>query len=306
MEKIKKTVIFSGYTCNNACVFCLNTEKRQMPDRSTKQIIQEMVDARSRGRTYLELIGGEATIRPDIIRLIKTAKELGFATIAMATNGRMLSYKKFAEKLIKSGITDIIFSIHGYDAKSHDQLTQVQGSFEQLSEGLKNVRQMSDVRICSNTTIVKQNYRSISKIGKFILDNGIRISEFIFADPTHGGVYNHFKELMPKISEAAPYIRKCLDLAKGRDDILHWHIRYIPLCYFQEYEDRVSELDEKKTFTTEHLAPDFYNFDVENSRVGNNRIKPAKCKKCKAYNICEGIWKEYICNYGDEELNPII
>ena len=306
MSKIKKTVIFSGYACNNACIFCLNTEKRQIADRSTNQIMQEMVNSRSRGRTYLELIGGEVTIRPDIIKLIKTAKELRFETIAIATNGRMLSYKKFAKKLIMAGITDIIFSIHGHDSGLHDKLTQVQGSFEQLLEGLKNVKQMSDVRICSNTTIVKQNYRSISRIGKFILDNDIKISEFIFADPTQGGVYNRFKELMPKISVAAPYIRKCLDLAKGRDDILHWHIRYVPLCYFNKYEDQVSELYEKKMFTTEHLAPDFNNFDVENSRVGANRIKPAKCKKCKAYNVCEGIWKEYIDNYGDEELNPII
>jgi len=26
---------------------------------------------------------------------------------------------------------------------------------------------------------------------------------------------------------------------------------------------------------------------------------------CKLYNTCEGIWKEYLKNYGDKELKPI-
>lgn len=307
MEKIKKTVIFSGYGCNNACRFCINNDaRRQLPNKNTTQILQEMADARRRGRTYLELIGGELTIRPDIFILIKTARDLGFEVIAMATNGRMLSYGNFAQKLADAGLTDIIFSIHGYDSQTHDNLTKVSGSFKQLLKGLENIRALGKMRICSNTTIVKQNYRFLAKIGKLILEYGIKVSEFIFADPTSGGVHENFNELMPRISQAAPYIHKCLDLAKGREDIRHWHIRYVPVCYFIGYEEQISEIYEKRTFTTEHIAPDFKNFDVENSREGVNRIKPEKCKDCRHYGICEGIWTEYVKNYGDEELKPVM
>ncbi|MDI6606497.1 MAG: radical SAM protein, partial [Candidatus Omnitrophota bacterium] len=259
-------------------------------------------DARKRDKTYLEFIGGEVTIRPDTAYLIRFAKKLGFNFIAIATNGRMLSYKGSAKELIAAGITDIIFSIHGHNAKLHDSLTRSPGSFKQLMQGLENVKKTGLRRIGSNTTIVKQNYRYLPRIGKLILEKGIRNSEFIFADPSYGGVYNNFTELMPRISEAAPHIHKCLDLINQRDDIAHWHIRYVPLCYFNGYEDRISELYEKKIFHTEHLAPDFQNFDVEGSRVEIGRAKPEKCKACKHYNLCEGIWKEYIRHYGDEEL----
>lgn len=307
MEKIKKTVIFSGYSCNNACVFCINSEKRKNPnDRTTGQIIQEMINARSRGRTYLEIIGGELTIRPDIITLIKSAKKLGFETIAMATNGRMLSYPKFASKLVEAGITDIIFSIHGHNYQVHDSLTRSQGSFKQLMEGLSNIKRLGGINLCSNTTIVRQNYKKLKEIGRLILNEGIKIAEFIFADPTSGGVYNDFKELMPKISEATPYIHECLDLVKDNQQIKHWHVRYVPVCYFLDYQDQISEICEKKIFLTEHIAPDFQNFDVENSREGNNRIKPRKCKDCKYYMDCEGIWREYLNIYGDKELTPVI
>lgn len=303
--KIQKTVIITGYRCNNHCQFCIDADKRKLHDKTSQEIIAEMIDARKRKRTYLELIGGEATVRPDIIYLIKTAKTLGFEFIVMATNGRMLSYQDFAKKLIAAGLTDVIFSIHGHNAKLHDSLTRSPGSFKELLQGLENIKKMGLRRIGSNTTIVKQNYRNLPQIGKMILEKGIRNSEFIFADPTYGGVYNNFLKFMPRISKSAVYIRKCLDLIKGRSDVLHWHIRYVPICYFKGYEDQISEVYERRMFQTEHLAPDYQNFDVENSRVAIARKKPQKCKICKYYDLCEGIWKEYIRHYGTQELTPV-
>ncbi|MFH1712561.1 MAG: hypothetical protein ABH896_00010, partial [Candidatus Jacksonbacteria bacterium] len=102
----------------------------------------------------------------------------------------------------------------------------------------------------------------------------------------------------------APYVRKCLDVGK-KNNIYHWAIRYVPLCHFQDYLDQVSELQEVKTFKTEHLAPDFENFNVEESRQEIGRIRPGKCKKCKLFGQCEGIWKEYLKHYGDKELKPV-
>jgi len=64
--------------------------------------------------------------------------------------------------------------------------------------------------------------------------------------------------------------------------------------------------EEVKTFQTEHLAPDFQNFNVEESRKIIGRAKPEKCQKCKLFNQCEGIWKEYLKHYGDEELTPVL
>ena len=91
INKIKKTVIFAGYTCNNRCIFCINYNKRDIPPPSTKEIKKEIFSAKKRGSTYLELIGGEPTIRQDIIELIEFAKTIGFDTIMIATNGRMLT-----------------------------------------------------------------------------------------------------------------------------------------------------------------------------------------------------------------------
>ncbi|MDD3987817.1 MAG: radical SAM protein [Candidatus Omnitrophota bacterium] len=305
MNKIEKVVIICGYRCNNNCVFCINSGKRHINDKSTTQILREMLDARERGKVYIEFIGGEITIRPDTFMLIKQAKKMGFASVNMATNGRMLSYPDFAKRLVDAGIDELIFSIHGHEPGLHDSLTRVSGSFNELVQGLKNVRKFGLKKVASNTTIVKANYMHLPDIGKFLLGHGVTNSEFIFADPTYGGVHDDFFSLMPRISEAAPFIRKCLALSKNNKSIRHWHIRYVPLCYFRGYLKNISEIHEVENFHTEHLAPDFRNQDVENSRKNISRQKPSQCRGCKLFGLCEGIWKEYLIKYGAGELKNI-
>lgn len=308
MKRIKKTVIMTGYKCNNNCIFCYNIHKRDIPDRPTREILSDIVEAKERGTTYLEIIGGEQTIRSDIIDIIRFAKRIDFETITMTTNGAMFFYKDFVKKIIEGGLNCLVFSIHGHNANLHDSLTRVKGSFNKLLEGLKNVRSLGvGIReIGSNTTIVKQNYKFLFEIGNLLNNLGIRNSEFIFVDPTRGGPYERFHELVPRISEAAPFIIKCLNIGK-ESKIDHWHIRYVPLCYFIDYQEQISELYEHTVFyNTEHLAPDYRNFDVENSRKEVGRIKPKKCSQCKKYDLCEGIWIEYYKRYGDKELKPIL
>lgn len=306
---IKKTVIFAGYSCNNNCRFCINWDKRTIPDRSTAEIKREIAGARKRGSTYLEIIGGEPTIRKDILDLIAFAKKMGFDTIMMATNGRVYAYEKFARDILAAGLNSVVFSIHGHTAKLHDSLTQVPGSFEQLNKGLANIKKIAKelnlkINIGSNTCVVKQNYRYLPQIGKYIQNLEIGNAEFIFVDPNYGAAFRFFDKFVPKISEIAPFVRQCLEIGK-KNKAVHWHIRYVPLCYFQDYLDQISELQETKTFKTEHIAPDFYNPDVEKGRRNVGRMKTEKCLGCKLYDKCEGIWKEYLKHYGDKELKPI-
>ena len=298
-----KTVIMFGYRCNNRCIFCYNDDKRnRFRRRTTNEIKEEILSARSRGTEYLEIIGGEPTIRKDIIKLVKYAKHLGFETVMFASNGRMFYYRDFAERIIDAGISDLVLSIHGHNPQIHDYLTGSPGSFVQLMKGLENLKSLGFDRIGTNTTIVKQNYKHLPQIGRFIYDLGIRNSEFIYIDPTHGAPKHNFSELVPRISEIREYVHNCLDIGKDAD---HWHIRYMPICYVESYLGQISEIHEKVHFHTEHIAPDFINLDVSDSRKRISRQKTDKCNNCKYFNVCEGIWTEYLKHYGDEELRPV-
>ncbi len=306
---IKRTVIFAGYSCNNNCRFCINWDKRNIPDRSTLEIKGEIAGAKKRGSTYLEIIGGEPTIRKDILELVRFAKETGFETIMMSTNGRVYSYKDFAKKILAAGLNSIVFSIHGHNSKLHDFLTQSPGSYDQLRAGMRNVKMAakelgSKISIGSNTCIVKQNYRYLPQVGKYIQGLGVDNAEFIFVDPNYGAAFKFFDEFVPKISQVAPYAHKCLAIGK-KSKASHWHIRYVPLCHFRDYLDQISEIQESKTFKTEHIAPDFYDPDAAEGRKNIGRAKTERCAGCRLYDRCEGIWKEYLKHYGDKELKPV-
>lgn len=309
-EVIRKTVIITGYACNNRCRFCMEYNKRSVfRERTTAEIKREMQLAKRRGSNYIELIGGEFTIRPDAVTLLSYAKDLGFETIMIATNGRLFSYPDRARKFIESGLNSLVFSIHGHTAELHDFLTQAKGSYDQLRAGVANAMQLSkelgiEMQFGANTTVVKPNYKFLPEIGEYIRSLGIGNTEFIFVDSNEGGAYDNFDELVPTFSESAPYINKCLEIG-DRDSLGHWHIRYVPLCIFIEHLDRISEIHEGTTFKTEHLAPDFIDYDIEIGRKTSGRVKPKRCSECVLNYLCEGIWPEYVKRYGDQELRPV-
>ena len=302
--KIKKTVIVLGYGCNNKCLFCCMEDRRKyVKQKDIKEVKNDILMAKKEGTTYLEFVGGEPTIRKDIVEIVKFANKVGFDTIMFTTNGRMLSNKEFTKKILNSGVNHIVFSIHGHNSKLHDSLTRVPGSFEQLISGINNLKELGFTNIGSNTTIVKQNYKNLLDIAKLIFDLGITNSEFIFVDPTHGPPKNKFHEIVPSYEEVSPVANKVLGFAK-KNNISHWKVRYCPLCFIDEqFHDMVSESQEVESFHTEHIAPDFVNKDVEKSRGEIGRMKLEKCRECKYANKCEGYWKEYVENYQVEKMN---
>ncbi len=312
-KPIKKTVVFIGYDCNNNCRFCMEQNVRREASQKKEEVMAEMLKAKSRGSDYLEIIGGEATIRPDFLDIVRFARKLKFQTVMIATNGRMFSYKKKAYEAIEAGLNSVVFSIHGHNAKIHDYLTRVPGSFNQLQQGIKNIKVVTKelgvkIHIGTNTTIVKQNYKHLPKIGKLIKSFGIKNSEFIFVDCNEGGAYNNFFDLVPRISDAAPYIHKCLDLYNPKDERSNWDIRYVPLCYFTDYLGQVSELREKKIFKTDQVGRGAIggSYDYQEKRKNFYRVKPEKCAKCILYQYCEGVWRFYYKKYGGKELKPVL
>ena len=302
--RTQKLVLFTGFSCSSHCHFCIDLNKRDLPDKSTRQIVGEMVAAKAAGVEYLEMIGGESTIRRDFIPLVRVARKLGFKDVVVVTNGRMFASPEFAKATVAAGVTDLVFSIHGPDAKLHDELTYVPGAFDELIRGVANVRGAGLERIFGNCTVVKQNMKRLPEIAALFLKLGIHHVEFIFVDPTYGGAYTNFSGLVPRISEAAPYMREALDVGR-RGGTRDFVARYVPLCHFTDYLDQVSEIREVATFRTRHWAPDFKNEDVGAGRVIAGREKTAKCAGCSLYDRCEGIWKEYVRRYDDSELVPV-
>ena len=299
-----KASIVLGYECNCSCTFCYPEYKRKEGIRSnpTIEVMKQLKEGRRNGATMVDFLGGEPTIRKDLTSIVAFAKQIGYDEISITTNGKMLSYREYAEKLVDAGLNHVIFSIHGI-GRIHDELTRVDGSFEQLRQAMQNIRSIDKKTfIATNTVMTRQNAPELLNIAIFNTENGVNCQDFIFPHPRGGSWYN-FEETVPTLTEIEKYVEKLLSFSKkNRVNIA---VRYLPVCYLFGMER--THLSELRTSLKElHLGPEFADKDVKTNRIANGKVKGPQCVSCLKNDICEGIWKEYAFKRGVEELRPIV
>jgi len=279
---MKDSKIVVGYGCNNRCSFCMD-RLNVLLDRTTEEIYAEI----DKAGKHVNFLGGEITIRKDCFDIIRYAAKERIVNIT--TNGRMLAYPGFCQKLIDCQVGSIIVSIHG-DEKTHDKLTGVKGSYKQTMEGIANLKSLGFENIGSNTTICSENYSQLPKIAQMLVANGIERSEFIYC-------YNDDLTFVPKVTHALPYIMKSLEIHSKLK------IQNVPIpCLFADvYErlgvagtDEISNLSDTKKSVRYRKAEEHKDI---------RRIKPSICDECRA--DCLGVWQRYIDRFGDGEMAPI-
>jgi MoaA/NifB/PqqE/SkfB family radical SAM enzyme len=125
--------------CNLRCKHCYSSatdspHQQELTTAEAKRVISEVAAS---GTRLITFDGGEPLMRPDIYELISYAKESGLHPM-LGTNGTLLSTEAI-DKLKKAGIGPIAISIHGPDAKSHDDFSGREGSWERSMAGIRNV-----------------------------------------------------------------------------------------------------------------------------------------------------------------------
>lgn len=293
----KRADIKLGYLCNNNCWFCVVADKRQQGNKNTKQIKKELKEAKKRCNEVV-FTGGEATIRQDILKLVHYAKTIGFKTIQIQTNGRMLSYLPFCKDLIKAGANEFSPAIHGHTPKLHDSLTRSKGSFKQTMQGIKNLKKLKQP-ITTNTVVTKQNYEYLPQIARMLVSLGVDQFQFAFVH-ANGNAWKNFESIVPKMSSAAPYIHKGLDI--GIKAKISCMAEAMPYCMMKGYEKYISENYIPLTELWELNRKDL---DFLKTKKTLGKIKFKQCEGCKYNQICEGPWKEYPERMGTQEFRAV-
>jgi pyruvate-formate lyase-activating enzyme len=127
-----------SFKCNNRCAFCLDAGLMMLVDFLPVALAKEQIDAgRQDGATRLILSGGEASIHPDFIELVRHGKQQGYERVQTITNGRMFSYPRFLRQAVAAGLGEITFSLHSHRARIHDTISGVKGAFEQAFGALR-------------------------------------------------------------------------------------------------------------------------------------------------------------------------
>jgi len=289
-------IVTTGYSCNNNCLFCYINSNRSC-DKTSAQIKRELDNAKKLGINSVHFDGGEPTIRKDILQLIGYAKRSGFKKVTLVSNGRMLVYPDFSEKLANSGLTILLISLHGHNAYIHDYLTRVQGSFSQLTRGIKIFKKKNKTVVLGiNVVINKFNYRFLSEIVKFSGNLGINWLNFIYICPIGKAFVN--KEIIPRYRDITPFVEAAIDQNK------HYNIslQNIPFCLIKEGTKRILNEARWKGKSLVKL-PGESKIKLKDKLDGMKEYI-SSCNSCMHQNECGGIWKNYLKVYGyDEFLN---
>ncbi len=218
--------------CNNNCIFCLDSETQNSSNVPASAIMAEIRAGRENGATRLILSGGEATLHPDYIEILRFASTLGYRRIQTVSNGRMFAYTDFLEKAVGAGLQEITFSMHGDTPGLHDAQTRVPGSFAQALAGLINAR--SDPRLIVNVDIVinQFNYRHIRRIMDFFIRLGIHEFDLLHVTP-FGEAWANRESVFYDPAEGVTHLASAFELA-DRPDLYVWTNRF-PASYLTAF-----------------------------------------------------------------------
>jgi AdoMet-dependent heme synthase len=158
----------STIKCNLTCAHCrrLESNEAQPSDLSTAQA-QGMIDQLAglgQGQPMMPILvfsGGEPLCREDTFELVRYACDRQIVP-ALATNGTLID-TACARTIAESGIARVSISLDGACARTHDQMRQLEGSFDQALEGIGHLRE-NKVPFQINMTLTKHNCGELEAI----------------------------------------------------------------------------------------------------------------------------------------------
>jgi radical SAM protein with 4Fe4S-binding SPASM domain len=123
--------------CNHACAHCYQIQglKGELSLDQVKAVIDDMAAA---GVLTLNVSGGEATLRPDLLDILRHARARGFA-VRLYTNAFLVD-DALADALAAVGLHEVHVSLYSTVAAEHDAVTRVPNSWERTVRGVKALR----------------------------------------------------------------------------------------------------------------------------------------------------------------------
>jgi SynChlorMet cassette radical SAM/SPASM protein ScmF len=128
--------------CNLACRHCwlapgFDPNGDKFPFLSVELFETAIREARPLGLSSVKLTGGEPLLHPKIFTLLEIVRRENLA-LSIETNGLLCS-REIAAEISKSPIRRVSVSIDGADAKTHEWIRGVPGSFEKAKEAVRNL-----------------------------------------------------------------------------------------------------------------------------------------------------------------------
>lgn len=183
--------------CNFKCIHCYENAGKKADDELTTDEIIEGIDKLSKlGVASIAFSGGEPTVHPGIIDLIKHASEDGMY-VSMATNGFKTAKIERAKEFADAGLEFVQISLDGLNPETHDKFRGVPNSWNRAVQSIKNFLELG-VFVEVSTTVTQENYDEIPRMIDFMRELGVEWFMLYNFIPTGSGSEVRELDLTPK------------------------------------------------------------------------------------------------------------
>lgn len=260
-------------------------------------VLLEKVRKEVKNHDSINFTGGEPTVHSDIIKLVKEAEKQGYKKITLSTNGRMFADKRFAAKMIDSGLKSVALTLHG-EEKVHDQVTGRTGSFREALEGICNLRKCG-ASIHFRLVLMKNNKNSlpllVKRLGDLNTVTSVGIQELLLRKDT---VKSNAKKVALSFKEKKQFFLK--NLFSLSSNIPSMIIGFFPRCTLPvQLPPNVSHLPKMQKEKN-------WDFKGLSNTSPMESVKIASCSKCPFSRRCSGFNKEDMGLFGEKNAEEMI
>jgi len=307
MEPKTQVEIQLGHMCNNRCVFCVSGQEtalgRARPlDRDP--ILAEIRAAYAAGHRKITLLGGEPTLQPAFLDVVRETVQLGFEEIVIFTNGVKTARAAFVDEILATGGNFTFrFSLQGATEEAHERTTRKDGSFARLVQSMRHVHERGQ-KLTVNMCVVQSNYESVDAFPELILPVGATQLHLDMVRPLDAGVRSEaeFASMIPRYSLMVPALERMVQGFPRGFDV---NIGNLPYCIAPQLGHFIHH-DGEKTMTIavdgdKKLSKPWDKYLVKRRDKG----KPESCKTCVFDGRCSGVYEKYREMYGDSEFVPV-
>ncbi len=183
LQDLDRITAFITHRCNLGCEYCNgphltlkqgNTaQKKQMlqNDLTITQFEHLLQQAQTNFIKHIHFTGGEATLNPDLPKLIEIATAFGILS-SLTTNG--IANSDLYRELIDKGLTEIRISIDSYSEEIFDSIVNVRGSFQKVVQNIRLITALrdqfeKDIFLVINACIGEANLEEIEHTLQFLI-----------------------------------------------------------------------------------------------------------------------------------------
>jgi MoaA/NifB/PqqE/SkfB family radical SAM enzyme len=286
------------FRCNCSCVVCTGSKLPSAPGMSTAEVNRWLEDGRRRGIDGAWFGGGEPTLRPDLVPLVARARALGYRRIRIQTNGMRLSYPPFLRACIEAGTTEVSVSVKGVDARSHDALTRVRGSFARLTAAVRALA-ASGVPVEADVLLTTRSLPQLARIVECFAGLGARAFLFRLLS-RHGFDGDDGLALLPDLRAVAPRLAEAFARADARG--LAASSLHTPPCTLGPGDrSRYRHAGDWNVLVVPPGGPPFMAADTP---MEGGAFLPG-CARCTARPQCLGPRADYLAAHGGDAFVPL-